>query len=52
MPDEHLLREFGHDQKSAPRSLFLRLDYVAEYVVSHVKHVLATAANQLGEDVT
>ena len=51
MPHDELLRQLGYDQERAPRSLLLRLDDVAEDVVSHVQHVFAARADELGEDV-
>ena len=52
MPDGQLLRKLRNDQERAPSSLLLRLDDVAEDVVSHVQNVFASRSDELGKDVT
>ena len=51
MPRGELLGELGHDEERAPSALLLRLDNVAEDVVSHVQHVFASRADELREDI-
>ena len=50
-PHVQLLGEFRHYEERPPSLDLLWLEDVAEYVISHVQHVLALGPDQLREDV-
>ena len=51
MPDLELLLQLGHNQISVPGAFLLGLDYVAEYVITNVEHVLTVRVYELRKDV-
>lgn len=50
-PHVQLTHQLRHNEERAPTAYLLRFEYVPEYVIAHIEHILALGIDELGEQL-